>query len=71
MIMKQIIINIKDQSKFAFLMQLISQLDFVEVETIKKKKSNKEYNFFDSAGMWTNKQVNAKELRKQAWNRTK
>jgi hypothetical protein len=69
--MKQIIINIKDQSKLSFLMQLISQLDFVEVETIKKKKSSKEYNFFDSTGMWANKQVNAKDLRKQAWDRTK
>ena len=52
-------------------MQLFSQLDFVEVETIKRKKSSKDYNFFDSAGMWANKKVDAKELRKQAWDRTK
>jgi hypothetical protein len=69
--MEQLILTIKDSSKLSFLMQLIKQLDFVEVEKIKKKKSASKYDFFSSAGLWANRDVNAKELRKQAWSRQK
>lgn len=69
--MEQLILNIKDSSKLSFLMQLIKQLDFVEVEKVKKKKASPKYDFFGSAGLWANREVNAKELRKQAWDRTK
>lgn len=69
--MEQLILNIKDSSKLSFLMQLIKQLDFVEVEKVKKKKAAAKYDFFSSAGLWANREVNAKELRKQAWNRQK
>lgn len=67
--MEKIILNIKDSSKLSFLMQLIRQLDFVEVEKVKKKKVSSTYNFFSSAGLWANRDVNANELRKQAWKR--
>lgn len=52
-------------------MQLIRQLDFVEIEKVKKKKTTSKYDFFASAGLWANRDVDAKELRKQAWNRQK
>jgi len=41
------------------------------VEKVKKKKSTDTYDFFNSAGLWANREINAKELRKQAWDRTK
>jgi len=69
--MEQLILNIKDSSKLSFLMQLIKQLDFVEVELVKKKKTATNYNFFNSAGLWANREINAQELRKQAWDRKK
>lgn len=69
--MEQLILNIKDSSKLSFLMQLIKQLDFVEVKRVKKKKTYAKYDFFRSAGLWANREVDAKELRKQAWNRQK
>lgn len=69
--MKQLILNIKDSSKLSFLMQLLNQLDFVEVEKVKKKKGSNDYNFFSSAGLWADRKINGKELRKQAWERTK
>lgn len=69
--MEQLILNIKDSSKLSFLIQLIKQLDFVEVEKVKKKKIDTKNDFFSSAGLWANRNVNAKELRKQAWNRQK
>ena len=51
-------------------MQLIRQLDFVEVEKVKKKTASKN-DFFRSAGLWEKRKVNAVELREQAWNRKK
>jgi hypothetical protein len=69
--MEQLILKIKDSSKLSFLMQLIKQLDFVEVERVKKKKATVSYDFFNSAGLWANREVDAKQLRKQAWNRQK
>lgn len=67
--MEQLILRIKDSSKLTFLVQLIKQFDFVEVEKIIKKRTNKNYDFFKSAGLWAGREVNAKELRKQAWDR--
>ena len=67
--MAQLILNIKDSSKLSFLMQLIRQLDFVEVEQVKDKKTSTKNDFFSSAGLWKNRKVNALELREQAWNR--
>ncbi len=70
--MEQLILNIKDSSKLSFLIQLIKQFDFVEVEEkVKKKTAAAQYDFFSSAGLWANRDINAKELRKQAWSRQK
>ncbi len=69
--MEQLILNIKDSSKLSFLMQLIKLLDFVEVEEVKKKKTSAKYDFFKSAGLWANRNINANELRQKAWNRQK
>jgi hypothetical protein len=69
--MEQLILEIKDNSKLAFLIQLINQLDFVEVKMIKKKKASAKYDFFRSAGLWADREIDAKELREQAWDRKK
>jgi len=69
--MEQLILNIKDSSKLSFLIQLMKQFDFVEIAKVKKKKAADKNDFFSSAGLWANREVNTKELRKQAWNRTK
>ncbi len=69
--MERLILNIKDSSKLSFLLQLIRQLDFVEVEKVKKKKIAAKYDFFSSAGLWANREIDAEELRKQAWKRQK
>jgi hypothetical protein len=68
--MDQIILHIKDESKKDFLMELIRQLDFVEVEKPKTKKGKaKEYDFFKSAGIWEGYEIDSKELREKAWKR--
>ncbi len=69
--MEQIILKVKDSSKLSFLLQLIKQLDFVEVKQVKKKSAPANYDFFSSAGLWADRDVNAKELREKAWDRRK
>ena len=69
--MGQLILNIKDNSKLSFFLQLIKQFDFVEVVTVKKKETASKYDFFNSAGLWENREIDAKELREKAWNRKK
>ncbi len=71
--MGKIILTIKDDSKLSFFLKLMKQLDFVEVDkaSFKQKSTSKKYDFFASAGLWKNREVNADELRKQAWERNR
>lgn len=69
--MEQLVITLKDESKLPFLMQLIKQLDFVDVEIVRKKKNTPEYDFFKSAGLMASREIDAENLRKQAWERKK
>lgn len=70
--MEKIILKIKDDSKLSFFLKLMQQLDFVEVEntSFKRKSTTKKYDFFASAGLWKNRDINADELRKKAWKRS-
>ena len=64
--MEEIVLKIKDKSKLKFFKQLLEQLDFVE---LKKQKTVKHSNhsFFDSAGIWEERDMNPQELRNEAW----
>jgi len=67
--MERLVLNIKDNSKLSLILQLVNQFDFVEVEKIKKRKKNpSDYNFFNSAGLWANREIDTKVLRSKAWN---
>lgn len=61
--------TIKDGRKLRFLMELLKQFDFVEIEksSSKSKISDKKHDLFASAGMWKNREINSEELRKRAW----
>ena len=66
--MEQIIINVKDHSKLPFLMEFLELFKFIEVQQKTSKKSKADqYNFFESAGIWKDRDVNANQLREQAW----
>lgn len=69
--MEKIVLKIKDANKLSFFLKLLNQLDFVEIDktSIKKKSTAKNYDFFASAGLWKNRDINADELRKNAWKR--
>ena len=69
LMMEKIILTIKDGRKLRFLMELLKQFDFVEIEksSSKSRISDKKHDLFASAGMWKNREINSEELRKRAW----
>ncbi len=66
--MSRISLTIKDESKLEFIRELISQFDFVEI-TEAKKKQTKKNSFFDSAGIWENRDISVESIRELAWKR--
>lgn len=66
--MKKITLTIKDDKKINFLMELLRQFDFIEIQKSEEKK-NEDYDFFASAGLWKDRKINAEQLRSQAWQR--
>lgn len=73
--MEKIVLTIKDKGKLSFLMELLKQFDFVEVQqtSVKSKPTaaEEDYDFFASAGLWKGKEIDAKELREKAWKRSR
>ena len=69
--MEKFIIELKDVSKRSFLVELLTQLDFIEVKSEKEERKQteqeKEYDLFQSAGLFANRDVDANQLRKDAW----
>jgi hypothetical protein len=67
--MEKITLTIKDLKKKNFFLELLKQFDFIEVQTTKEKKAD-HYDFFASAGLWKDRDIDANQLRKQAWKRS-
>jgi hypothetical protein len=69
--MEQFVIELKDLSKRTFLLELLAQFDFIELKTGKEAKSelkkDDEYDLFESAGLFANREIDANQLRKEAW----
>ena len=70
--MEQIIIKLKDESKRHFLLELLAEFSFVELQTesVTRMDSSAEqqpHDFFQSAGLFANREINADQLRKEAW----
>jgi hypothetical protein len=68
--MKKITLTIKDDTKTDFLIRLLVEFDFIEIKQ-SDKKVDESYDFFSSAGMWKDRNIGARELRKQAWKRSR
>jgi predicted nuclease of restriction endonuclease-like (RecB) superfamily len=68
-IMEKIILTLKDDKKKNFLLELLKQFDFIEIQKALDKKSD-QYDFFASAGLWKNRDITANKLREQAWKRS-
>jgi hypothetical protein len=65
--MQKIILKLKDDNKLNFLLELLNQFQFIEVE--KPVKKNDTHDFFASAGLWRNRDITAGQLRDKAWKR--
>ncbi len=72
----QLVINIKQKSKFKFVEELLSALGFVE---IKKKKEISTTSMIEADkgvdpnmlfGKWKDLDIDAKEVRKKSWRRS-
>jgi len=68
--MQRITLTVKDDNKMNFLLELLRQFEFIEIQKSEKKKK-KDYNFFASAGLWKGRDIDSKQLRKEAWARTR
>ncbi len=66
--MQKITLTIKDDKKVDFLMELLKQFDFIEIKKSKRKR-DENYNFFASAGLWKDREIDAEQLRRKAWQR--
>lgn len=63
-------IKLKDQKYRKFFLQLLSQLEFLEIGEVgieKGSRSAAEHDIFSSAGIWSDYNIDAKELRSTAW----
>lgn len=66
--MEQIIITLKDPSKRSLLLDLLAQLDFLEFQVVQvseEKAGEEAYDFFQSAGLFEGRAVDAEQLRKK------
>jgi hypothetical protein len=59
--MEKFIIELKDLSKRNFLLELLSQLDFIEFnirkEEVEQAGKEDNYDFFQSAGLFSNREI--------------
>lgn len=67
--MKELItIKFRDHSKRRFFFELMEQLDFLDFKVEKKATVEEEnYDFFQSAGLFEHRAIDANQLRKEAW----
>lgn len=64
--MKKILLTLHDDTKAAFILELLNQFDFVDVQKTEDVKIDS-YDFFVSAGLWKNRNISADQLRRDAW----
>lgn len=65
--MQKIILKVKDENKLNFLLELLNQFNFIEIEQPVEK--SKDYDLFASAGIWKNRDITAEQIRGKAWKR--
>lgn len=70
--MEKFIIELKDLSKRTFLLELLAQLDFIDIHIREEEEvgglaAEKDYDFFQSAGLFASRDIDANQLRKEAW----
>ena len=75
--MEEIVVQLKDKTKAQMLSEFLMALDFVSsVKTnmdhpskVSSRRPKKQEDFFASAGLWSNREINLDSIRKRAWPR--
>lgn len=66
--MQRVKINIKDEKKGKSLIEFLKKLDFIEIDVEKIQTKPKDFsNLQKIAGIWKNKDIDIKKIRKKAW----
>ena len=70
--METLTIKVKNKERLMFLYEMLRYYDFLELPDLKEpdKKEDTEHNFFQSAGMWKNRNVTQEILRNKAWKKS-
>ena len=68
--METLTIKVKNKERLMFLYEMLRYYDFLELPKLQETiKEETEHNFFQSAGMWKNRNITQETLRKKAWKR--
>ncbi len=68
--METLTIKVKNKERLMFLYEMLSYYDFLELPKLEETEKKKtEHNFFQSAGMWKDRNITQETLRKKAWKR--
>jgi len=65
--MEEILIRIKDHDKLESLMNFLLSVDYIEVKKVTQSSKHKSKDFFSTAGLWKNRDIDLKIIRKKAW----
>lgn len=71
--METLTIKVKNKERLMFLYEMLRYYDFLELpelpELPETEKKKTEHNFFQSAGIWKDRDITQETLRKKAWKR--
>jgi len=70
--METLTIKVKNKERLMFLYEMLRYYDFLELPELKEqdKEEDTEHNFFQSAGMWKNRNITQETLRNKAWKKS-
>jgi hypothetical protein len=67
--MQRIVINVKDDKKINALISFLNEIDFIDVEKEKQRKSisSRKGDFRKLFGIWRSREISLADVRKKAW----
>lgn len=66
--METLTIKVKNRERLLFLYKILENYDFVELPKLSENEDQEQTSdFFDSAGIWQNRDISTESIRKVAW----
>jgi len=70
--METLTIKVQNKERLMFLYEMLRYYDFLELPKLSEIGISKsEHDFFQSAGMWKDREITQENLRTEAWKREK